>query len=205
MLELTLTFLFRGLDNAMTHIDPPSPTYLGPPKHFSAGDNKPIKRIVIHSAVTPCQPGMARLVARLFREGQVNGSAHYCIDPLEVVQSAFDSVICWHAPPNQGSIGNEMADHPTKVPGRWLGRNHRRVLRKTARLTARQCLAWHLPIQWLTVADLKMGKRGITSHNNISKAFGQSSHWDPGQFPRRRFMRLVRKYAKQIKERELNK
>lgn len=198
-------------------IAPPNPDYVGPPDKFSEGDNKPITRVVIHSTVSRCEPGGARAIGAYFRSENAGGSAHYIIDPSEVVQSAWDSVIAWHAPPNPRSLGNEMCDIPGPVPGdkpgsakwkaakrswRWVRPNQRKMLRRTARLTARQCLAYGIPIQFLKPADLRAGMRGITTHANVSAAWGQSTHWDPGFWPRRWFMRLVRKYAKQIKASE---
>lgn len=192
---------------------PPSPPYLGPPAKFSAGDNKPIKRIVIHSAVIPCEPGRARQLARMNREGTGGGSWHYAVDPDEVIQCSHDGVICWHAPPNANSIGIEMADWPEPLPApegsprwdrlrsrwRWNDRNHRKMLNRTARLTARLCLAYGLPIKYRTAADLAAGKRGITTHAQVSAAFGQSTHWDPGFWPRYGFMRKVRRHARRIR------
>lgn len=193
----------------------PSPRYLGPPSKYSSGDNKPIKRIVIHSTVSPCEPGGAANIAAYFRSASAGGSAHYVVDPENTVQAAYDSVICWHAPPNKNSIGIEMCDNPGPVPDvksgsalwqklrrswRWRNENQKKMLRRTAKLTAQLCLAYNIPIDWLSVAHLKTGAyRGITSHNNVSKAFRQSSHWDPGWWPRRKFMRLVRAEAKEIR------
>lgn len=194
----------------------PEPEYIGPPAHFTEGENKPITRVVIHSTVSPCVPGGARQIAHYFQSEKAGGSAHYVIDPEEVIQSAYDSVIAWHAPPNKGSLGNEMCDIPGPVPGdrpgsaawkaarrswRWIKPNQRKMLRRTARLTARQCLAFGLPIQFLSPADLRAGMRGITTHANVSAAWGESTHWDPGFWPRRHFMRLVRKYAREIEKR----
>lgn len=198
----------------MTDFPAPSPTYLGPPKRHSGTNNKPIKRVVIHSAVMPCEPGRARQLARMNREGSGGGSWHYAVDPDETVQCSYDSVVCWHAPPNQNSIGIEMADWPAPLPApegssrwkalrlrwRWTGRNHRRMLGRTARLTAELCLAYDLPIRFLSPADLRAGKRGITTHANVSKAWGQSTHWDPGYWPRFGFMTMVRAHAARIRK-----
>jgi hypothetical protein len=107
-----------------------------------------------------------------------------------------------------------MADYPKPWPTdrrkaaiasymrtwRWAGLNHRKMLRRTAHLTAELCLANDLPIRFLSAKDLRAGRKGITTHANVSAAFGQSSHWDPGAWPRRRFMRLVRKYARDLRE-----
>ena len=195
----------------------PNPEYIGPPDKHSGTGNRPIIRIVIHSTVSPCEPGGARNIARYFQSPSAGGSAHYCIDPSEVIQSAYDSVVAWHAPPNPHSLGNEMCDIPGPVPGdppgsarykalrrswRWVRPNQQKMLKRTAELTARQCLHFGIPIQFLKPADLRAGMRGITTHANVSAAWGQSTHWDPGFWPRRRFMRLVRKYAKQIERAE---
>lgn len=197
----------------MSDYPAPSPKYLGPPAKFTVGNNKPIKRVVIHSAVMPCEPGRARQLADMNRRGTGGGSWHYAVDPRETVQCSYDSVICWHAPPNANSIGIEMADWPDPMPApegtarwkrlrlhwRWAGVRHQRMLNRTARLTAELCLAYDLPIRYLTAEDLRAGKRGITTHANVSKAWGQSTHWDPGYWPRYAFMALVRKHARAIR------
>ena len=41
-------------------VKPPAPPYLGPAHRFSEGSNKPVRRIVIHSTVSPCEPGGKR-------------------------------------------------------------------------------------------------------------------------------------------------
>ena len=189
----------------MTGYPPPSPDFIGPPSRSSQGYNKPILRIVIHSAVFPPIRGAARRIAEYFKSPQARGSAHYCIDPWDTVQSAWDSTICWHAPPNPQTLGLEMCDVPdtrkrNKLnPWRWQGLAHRVMFRNTARLTAELCLAYDIPIRFLGVAELKRkGPRaatGITTHHRTSLAFRQSTHWDPGIWPRVRFMRMVRKLA----------
>lgn len=199
----------------MSQFKAPAPPYVGPPAHDSGDNNKPIDRVVIHSTVSACVPGGARQIGGVyFRSQSAGGSAHYVVDPKEVVQAAYDSVVCWHAPPNQHSLGIEMCDTPGPLPGdspgtaryralkkswRWAKPEQQALLRRTARLTAELCLAYNLPLRFLSPADLLAGKRGITTHANVSKAWGESTHWDPGFWPRRRFMRLVRKYAAEIR------
>jgi hypothetical protein len=111
------------------------------------------------------------------------------------VQVVYDGVIAWHAPPNPHSLGNELCYIPTRLPvGFWRLPKARRMLERAAKLTAEQCLAYNVPAVRLKPADLKAGRRGICGHVDVSRAFGQSSHWDPGVFPWRRFMRRVRFY-----------
>lgn len=179
----------------------PSPPYLGPAAHTSSGSNKPIRRIVIHSTVGPTAKGSARNIATYFRSPSSGGSAHYVVDAGEVVQVVYDGVIAWHAPPNQHSLGIEMCDYPSaSTAKRWKGADHKAMLDHTAELTAQLCLAYDVPIRWRWALGLRAGRRGITSHVNVSKAFRQSTHWDPGKWPRRRFMRLVRRHARRLRK-----
>ncbi len=185
----------------MTRYPAPSPTYLGPPAHSTPGENKPINRIVIHSTVSPCREGQARSTAAWFRSQAAAGSAHYAVDPGEVIQCAYDSVICWHAPPNTHSLGVEMCEYPSQDKARWLDEPHQRTLRRTARLVAQLCLAYDVPPRYVGSIRLRLGWRGVTTHAAVSQAFAQSSHWDPGAWPRRKFMRLVRAEIKELRTR----
>jgi N-acetylmuramoyl-L-alanine amidase CwlA len=183
-------------------VNPPAPPYLGPASFHGGADNKPIRRIVIHSTVSPCVPGGARAIARYFRSPQARGSAHYVVDPVEAVQVVYDSVVAYHAPPNQHSIGVELCDMPTNTNKlRWKGANHRAMLDRAARLTAQLCVAYGVPMRFRNAAQLRAGRWGVTTHHEVSQAFGQSTHWDPGAWPRRRFMRKVRRYARQLGKR----
>lgn len=181
----------------------PSPIYLGPAAHTSGPGNKPIKRIVIHSTVSPCEPGGARKIAAYFKTEASGGSAHYVVDPNEVVQCVYDDVIAWHAPPNEHSLGVEMCDTPSSTSSaRWLLPNQIKLLNRTARLVARLCVTYDVPPVFLSPLSVKTGHHGITTHNNVSEAFGQSTHWDPGKWPKNAFMVLVNQNYKRIKSRE---
>lgn len=180
---------------------PPAPPYVGPCSKSSAGDNKPIKRVVMHgtTGAGSCSDGYARRIATYFRSSNAAGSAHYVVDPGETLQTAYDSVICWHAPPNANSIGVELCD-PVEGPlSRWDDRDHRRMLKRAARLVAELCLAYDVPVRLVNPRKLKRGIGGICEHSDVSEAFRQSSHWDLGKFPRRRFIRMVRAEVEAIK------
>lgn len=179
----------------------PSPPYVGPAAHDSGGGNFPIHRVVIHSTVSACVEGGARSTGAYFRSASAGGSAHYVVDPGEVVQVVYDSRVAWHAPPNEHSIGIEMCDYPdADSQARWGDGNHERMLGRTAELTAELCLAYEVPTVFLSVADLKAGKHGITTHNNVSQAWHESTHWDPGAWPQGEFMDLVKDNVTAIKE-----
>ncbi len=190
------------------------PVIGGTPALHSGKGNKPVRRVVVHSAVMPCEPGRARQLGNMNRLGSTGGSWHYSTDPAETFQCSWDSYVCWHAPPNLHSLGIEMADHPAPRPDtrvkrllwnlrrswRWAGKNHRRMLQRTAQLTAELVVLHDLPAVWLSPRKLRAGHKGVTGHAQVSRAWGQSSHWDPGWWPRRRFMRKVRRISRRIRE-----
>lgn len=174
-------------------VQPPSPPYLGPPAHDSGTGNKPIHRVVMHCTVSPCRPGGARDIAAYFRSPSAGGSAHYVVDPGEAVQAAYDSLVCWHAPPNSHSLGVELCDPMTGSGLRWHDPSHLAMLQHAAKLVAQLCLAYDVPIRKIDATDLKNGRHGICGHADVSDAFKQSTHWDPGPaFPWAVFMGMVR-------------
>lgn len=178
---------------------PPAPPYVGPVAHSTAGNNKPIVRIVIHCTVGTDGSG-AQGTAKYFRSAAASGSAHYLVDSDETLQCAYDSVICWHAPPNQHSIGIELCcSLSNQGKGHWTKPDHVAMLKRAARLTAELCLAYDVPNRKLTVDQVKAGDKGVCGHIDVSNAFHQSDHWDPGPyFPWSTFMSMVAAEIKAI-------
>lgn len=169
----------------------PSPPFIAARWH---GGAQTPKRIVLHSTVSPCKPGQARAVAQFFAREDNKTSAHYCVDPDEVVQCVHDHEVAYHCGYNQDSIGVEMCEYPSLLNlARWLAPSQVKMRRRTQRLVAQLCLAYDIPAHFLTVDRLLAGENGITTHNNMSKAYKRSTHWDPGVWPRRMFMRAVRR------------
>lgn len=171
----------------------PTPDYVGPVYRDSGTGNKPIIRIVIHCTVGSDAKG-ATGTAAYFRSSAAKGSAHYITDANLTLQSAYDSVVCWHAPPNPHSLGIEMCcSLSNQGKGHWTQANHIAMMKRTARLTAELCLHYGIPATKLTVAQVRAGQKGICGHIDVSNAFGQSSHWDPGPyFPWTTFIGMVR-------------
>lgn len=198
----------------MNRIPAPDPPYEGPAAHTSEGPNLPATRVVIHSTVSPCVAGGRHAIAAYFRSEASGGSAHYVCDPVGTVQVVYDHVIAWHAPPNPHSLGIEMTDTPGPLPGdrfipavwkaarrswRWRRPEQQAMLHVTAQLTAELCLAYNIPTVYVGARALAAGRgHGVTTHAQVSRAWHESTHWDPGFWPRRRFMRLVNRYAHEL-------
>ena len=175
--------------------------------------------IVMHSMVTPCKEGMADAVGHMFATEATPTSAHYGVDPGAVRQYVGDHTVAYHCGYNDDSIGIEMADYPGPVPNekpgtarwkaakrswRWVRPEQRKMLRNAAGLAAELCLAYDIPPVFCGAKRLlawdRSGHRasqgGITTHALMSSTFHKSTHWDPGFWPRRWFMRLVRAEVK---------
>lgn len=184
----------------MSSYKPPAPKYVGPAKNYSKGGNKPINRIVIHSTVGPTKKGSAQKIADYFKRTTRSASAHYVVDEDTVLQVVLDGDVAYHAPPNRHSIGIEMCDYPVpRGKKRWDDAEHKKMFRLTARLTAELCLAYDIPVVLLNAKQLRAGRRGITTHAEVGKAWGLTSHWDPGAWPHRAFIKAVNEEVAKIK------
>ena len=180
-------------------VAPPAPPYVGPAARHGDANNKPISRVVIHCTVSPCVPGGARNVARMFRTTTRPASAHYVVDPSDTVQVVYDSVVAYHAPPNQHALGIELCDMQSGPADRWQDGNHKAMLERAATLVAGLCAAYGVPVDKIGPDELRAGKHGICGHIDVSHAWGQTSHVDPEAtpgFPWASFMDQIRAAGK---------
>lgn len=150
---------------------------------FHPGGNTPVNRIVIHTMEYPEKPTAAEDIAKYFQRTDKKASAHYCCDDNSTIQCVKNADIAFHAPPNTGSIGIEHGGYARQSAAEWQDDYSTKMLRdQSAPLVKLLMREFNIPHVWLGTQDLRAGYRGITSHNNVSKAFGQSTHTDPGPF-----------------------
>jgi N-acetylmuramoyl-L-alanine amidase CwlA len=173
----------------MTTYPPPAPPYI--PARWHGGTQTP-RLIVMHSTVSPSSSGNARKVAHYFATEDSPTSAHYIVDAGEVIQAVHDHTVAYHCGHNQDSIGIEMCDAGTGSLARWRDADHQAVMGRAADLAAQLCLAYDIRPYYVDAAALLRGERGITTHAQMTKAFRQSTHTDPGAWPRVRFLTSVR-------------
>lgn len=165
--------------------------------HHSADPNLPPTRVVIHATCpdvgfpSASRAGRAVGTAGYLASISASGSAHYVCDATETVQYLGEDVIGWLAPPNGHSIGIEICadggsrasfNNPSHAysPEQWLSPQVWLAVEKAAHLTQQICHRYAIPVRRLTVADLKAGQRGICGHADVSAAWHQSDHDDPG-------------------------
>jgi hypothetical protein len=177
--------------------------------HVSAGSNLPIYRIVIHATCpdvgfpAASAAGTAAGTAGYFTSRSSGGSAQYVEGVDREDHCVADAAIAWHAPPNQHSIGieitadggNASAFSPTShayTRAQWLSPEVWPAVARAASRTRELCLRLKVPIVLLSAADLVAGKHGICGHDDVSAAWHQTNHSDPGpNFPWAEFMALV--------------
>jgi len=180
-------------------IEAPSPTYVGPPKWSGASNNKPIVRIVIHATVG-AEPGANNAAINTVNYSKNTdrpSSFHYIAEDTKSLQYTYDSVVAYHAPPNRHSLGYELCcSLSNKGKDHWGNTDHREMLAVAAKDVAQLCLAYDIPIRKISPAQVRAGAKGICGHHDVSLAFGESSHWDPGPyFPWATFIRMVQNEA----------
>jgi N-acetyl-anhydromuramyl-L-alanine amidase AmpD len=167
-----------------------------PARNFTKGRTDQIELLVVHAMEAAEGHETAESVARWFAGPDApQASAHFCVDDNSVVQCVRDEDTAWHAPgANHNGLGFEHAGYSNQSTAQWDDPYSHAMLWRSARLLAAKCAEYGIPAVWLSPADLLAGRRGITSHWNVSLAFRRSDHTDPGPgFPAERYVTWVRR------------
>jgi N-acetyl-anhydromuramyl-L-alanine amidase AmpD len=157
-------------------------------------DGRRIDLVVLHTMEIAEDDRAAENCATWFANPMARASAHYCVDADSIVQCVRDQDVAWHAPgANHDGIGIELAGRARQSRSDWNDRYSTATLARAATLTAQLCRRHAIPVAWLHAADLRAGKRGLTTHAAVSEAFKRSNHTDPGTaFPFERFLGFVK-------------
>lgn len=166
------------------------------------GKQSRVDRVVIHATCpnlgypTASLSGHAYATALYFQHPTVESSAHYIYDAGANEEHCVpDDTVAYHAPPNQNSIGIEICGELyTRL--QWTSPEVFPGVVAAAQRTAELCTRFDIPIRKLSPDDLRMGRRGICGHIDVSTAFRQSTHTDPGTaFPWDDFIPLVESFV----------
>ncbi|HET7388370.1 MAG TPA: hypothetical protein VFJ19_17085, partial [Nocardioidaceae bacterium] len=81
-------------------VAPPSPPFIAARHH---GGHQTPRAIVMHGTVSPCDRGRARSIAAWWHgSGSPVTSAHYIVDPYQIVQCVGDHTVAYHCGYNDG-------------------------------------------------------------------------------------------------------
>lgn len=159
------------------------------------GRIRPIRLVVLHTMEAPEGPNTAENVAAYFQRSTTRASAHVCTDQNSAVRCVPNGDTAWAAPgANADGLQLEQAGYAGQTAAQWQDAASQAMLRRSAVVVAEWCRDYDIPVRHLTVAQVRDGKsKGICAHDDVSKAFGKSTHWDPGpNFPWSQFLNLVR-------------
>ncbi len=163
----------------------------------TAGDNPRPTRVVIHATApgvgypTASQPGMAMSTARYFASGNAGGSAHYVEDIAGETHCVPDDTIAFHAPPNEHSLGIEICAEVSYTREQWLSPQVWPAVARAAARCRELCDRFGIPTVRIGPPDLLDGAHGVCGHVDVSVAWHQSTHTDPGGFVWPEFMAAV--------------
>jgi hypothetical protein len=160
-----------------------------------------VHTLMVHAMQGSEKPDSAEGCARYFAQGcpdaqgkKRRASAHYCIDSNSVVQCVRDMDVAYGCGgSNANTLHFEHAGMSEQSGRQWHDPYSQAMLTLSAGLFAQKLRQYNLPVVWRTIDDLKAGRtKGVTSHANASKAYGKSTHWDPGpNFPVSEFMAMI--------------
>lgn len=125
-------------------------------------------------------------------------SCHYVNDSDSVTRCLDEMAVGWHCGTtgNSRSIGIEFCGRARQSQAEWLDELSRPMLAIGARLIREICDRHGLPLNFLDAAALSAGLRGVTTHAEVSKAWHESTHTDPGpNFPIEMLLSAARRAA----------
>lgn len=164
-------------------------TYIGPAKTRAA--TGPKLGITFHNT-SNARNASARDEAT-YAKRRTDASAHFYVDKTEIIQALNTDLGAGHAGsgwPNKHCIAYEITGQNSWSRERWLKDVAWKAM---AAQVARDCKRWDIPARWLTVAELKAGERGFSTHDDCRKAFGGTNHTDPGaNFPKQHLIDLLK-------------
>lgn len=160
---------------------------------YTGGRISPVRLVVVHSTEAPEKGETAENVANYFRTTGTKASAHVCADNNSVVRCVNDSDTAWAAPgANADGLQLELAGYARQSGSQWLDAYGKDLLKQAAGVCAAWCKKYSIPVRRLTRAELRAGRKGFTSHADVSAVYKRSDHTDPGSgFPWDHLLALV--------------
>jgi N-acetyl-anhydromuramyl-L-alanine amidase AmpD len=173
-------------DSTLVTAETPSP-------FFAPQDDRTIRWVVIHDEEAKESRATAQAVANLFANpASPHAAAHYTVDVASIVQCVAEKDVAWAA----GHTGNaygihlELSGYASQSTAEWLA--DASLLDLAASLAADICSRRGLPAVFVDAAGLRSQTPGITTHRELTAAFGETDHTDPGpNFPMDSFLQRV--------------
>ena len=176
------------------------------PAHYYEGRERALRLIVVHTMEAPEGPNTAENIAAYFASGNVVASAHACVDQDSLVVCLPPTDTAFAAPgANADGYQVEHAGYASQDASGWDDAASQAMLRISAAHTREIALAAGIPLRHLSDAELAAGYAGFVGHDQVSRVYKRSDHWDPGpDFPWSQYMGLVNNGAADTEETPTN-
>lgn len=167
-----------------------------PPASYSPGrpSGKP-RFIVIHTTEGSSHDQSAEDGAAYDARRDDGTSTHYFVDRNTVIHCVRTTDRAHTAGPtgNLFGIQYELCAKASYGTAWWTGGSYALgMLRLAAKQAARDAKKYGIPVKKITPADLRAGGRGFVGHADVTYAWGEVDHTDPGpSFPWSMFLQMV--------------
>ena len=136
-------------------------------------------QIVLHSMESTNATGAAEAVGAWFKNLASGGSTHYGVDDDSIKRYLPLRTVAYGAPGlNEHGVHIEQMGKASWTRDQWM--KHKGTLDNCAWLMARIHKRTGIPLRRLTDAELRAGKKGVTTHRQATRALGMGTHTDPG-------------------------
>jgi hypothetical protein len=155
----------------------------------------PARMIVIHTTEGSEGPTSAEDGAAYDQRRTDGTSAHFYVDSDSVVQCVrtTDTAHTAAGRGNMYGIHIEVCGRAGQSATQWADKASRDTLDHLAGLCRTLRVKYPVPLVNLTPAQVRELQRGFAEHDDVSRAWGETDHWDPGpRFPWDRLFSLIR-------------
>lgn len=144
--------------------------------------------IVVHSAETPLQAGYAASIAENWFGDAASGvttSAHFMVDPVEIIRMLSDNVVSYAVGPNANgfTLNIEQAGRAQFTRAQWTTTDGLTQIGKVGALVNELTDAHGIPLRWATDDQIRAAAKGVPGgvcfHDDIHRVLGGTTHTDP--------------------------
>ncbi len=152
-------------------------------KHIEG--RRTIRNGVIHDVEAARTHETAENIGRYFQHPDRPSSCHLIFDDDSCVRSVLDNDVAYAAPgANHDGLQYELAGYGRQTREEWLDPYGRRMLALVIAAATQHSRLYGLPPRHLSVSELIAGQKGWVGHVDVTNAYHQSDHTDPGEgFP----------------------
>lgn len=152
------------------------------------------RQIVIHSVESELIEYLGQELAEGWFQNSTNEtSAHTISDPAVNTDMVNEAYRAWHCGNgNNTSLGDEHTGRAAWTRAQWTTDLGMKMLRISAKRTAKQCRDHNIRPRWLSLSQLADNEDGLCTHNDMRLVRGGTTHTDPGAgFPYDLYLQMV--------------